>query len=368
MPVHRISVDELLKGGRWVSSRPAKASPTGASLAAVIDARSESEFALDHLPGAINWPSLSDEERHRVGTEYHQISAFDARKQGAVWVARNIARHLEREIGDKTRDWSPLVYCWRGGQRSGALAIVLGQIGFDVHVLDGGYREFRRRVIADLQQAGTGLALRVLCGPTGSGKSRLLGALAAIGEQTIDLEALACHRGSVLGAQPGQAQPSQKSFETQVWSALLACDPIRPVYLESESRMIGRLRVPESLLQAMRAAPCVRIELPTPARVELLMEDYPHYVDDPDALSIRLDSLREVCGHERVQQWQAQLHRGDLRGVVTRLLEEHYDPIYLRSMSRNFSGFARAGVLDLTTPASTSQADTARELARRAEA
>ena len=218
MPLQRITIDEALAGPQGLGR-----------FHAVIDARSPSEFALDHLPGAVNWPSLDDEERRLVGTEYKQVSPFEARKRGAVLVARNIARHLEREAQDLPREWRPLVYCWRGGQRSGALALVMGQVGFDVHVLEGGYREFRRRVVSALETAGTDLDLRLICGKTGSGKSRLLQALAAQGAQVLDLEALAQHRGSVLGSLPGAPQPSQKRFETLLWQQLQAFRRDQPV-------------------------------------------------------------------------------------------------------------------------------------------
>lgn len=335
MALQRITVDEFL-----AATSPRRVDD-------LIDARSESEYALDHLPGALNWPSLNDEERRLVGTEYKQISAFEARKRGAILVSRNIARHLEREIGNKPRDWSPLIYCWRGGQRSGSLALVLSQIGFDVRVLDGGYRAFRRHVLADLESAGEGLALHVLCGTTGSGKSRLLHTLAQAGEQVIDLEALACHRGSVLGDMPEQPQPSQKHFETRLWAALRPLSPRRPVYIESESRLIGRLRVPEGLLVRMRAAPCIRLEMTADARVDGLMQDYRHFVDRPTHLAQRLDSLRDIRGHATIDRWQALLAEGEVRAVVSELLRDHYDPIYLRSMSRNFAHFDNAPTLHL---------------------
>jgi tRNA 2-selenouridine synthase len=234
------------------------------------------------------------------------------------------------------------VYCWRGGQRSGSLALVLSQVGFEVQVLEGGYREFRRRVVGALETAGTDLELRLVCGQTGTGKSRLLQALAAQGAQVLDLEALAEHRGSVLGAHPDAPQPSQKQFETRLWQALQGFDRQRPVFVESESRLIGRLRVPEALLQHMRAAPCLRVDMPMGARVQLLMQDYAHFVRDPALLSARLDSLREVRGHELVGQWQQALQQGRLENTVTSLLSEHYDPIYLKSMGRNFARFDAA--------------------------
>jgi tRNA 2-selenouridine synthase len=318
-----------------------------AGFDAVIDARSESEFAEDHLPGAVNWPSLNDAERHAVGTEYKQVSAFDARKRGAALVARNIAGHIERHVAGLPQSWKPLVYCWRGGQRSGALSTVLGQIGFTVHVLEGGYREFRRAVLRDLQLLPAGLQFRVLCGRTGSAKSRLLQALAAAGGQVLDLEALACHRGSVLGPLPGQPQPSQKAFETAVWQALRALQPGRPVFVESESRTIGRMRVPETLLERLRAAPCIQVQMPLAARVHFLLDDYAHFVNDVQSFCQRLLSLRELRGAAVVERWQVQARAGELPAVVEELLTLHYDPVYTKSMQRNFASFGAAPLLDL---------------------
>jgi tRNA 2-selenouridine synthase len=313
---------------------------------AIIDARSPAEYALDHLPGAVNWPTLDDAQRQQVGTQYKQVSAFDARKQGAAMAARNIAAHVERETAGLPPTWKPLVYCWRGGQRSGSLALVLAQIGWRVTVLDGGYREFRRQVLQALDEQPGRLQLRVLCGRTGSGKSRLLAALQAHGAQVLDLEALACHRGSVLGALP-QGQPTQKAFETALWWALSQLDAARPVFIESESRTIGRLRVPEALLRHMRAAPCVQVQMPATARVQLLMEDYPHFVGDARSLCERLDSLIPVQGHAVVQAWQALAHAGRWHELVQSLLEQHYDPIYERSMARNYAHYGQAPVWHL---------------------
>ncbi|MCC6852092.1 MAG: tRNA 2-selenouridine(34) synthase MnmH [Rubrivivax sp.] len=318
------------------------------SFERIIDARSESEFADDHLPGAVNWPVLTDAERARIGTAYKQVSPFDARKQGAVLVARNIASHIERELHEQGRAWRPLVYCWRGGQRSGALATVLDAIGFRVQVLEGGYRAFRRAVRDELETLPLRLALRVLAGRTGSGKSRLLAALVFAGAQVLDLEALAAHRGSVLGALPGRLQPTQKAFETALWHALRGFDPARPVWVESESRTIGRLRVPEALLARMRAAPCSVVDMAPAARVALLLEDYGHFVRDSESFCERLAALRELRGAAAVARWQALARAGGHAAVVRELLEQHYDPIYLQSMARNFAGFGAAARVPLT--------------------
>lgn len=316
-------------------------------FSAVIDARSESEFALDHLPHAQNWPTLTDAQRHAVGSDYAQVSPFDARKRGAVLAARNIADHVEREAAALPKSWRPLVYCWRGGQRSGALALVLGQIGFEVRVLDGGYQAFRRFVLADLEHLPLDLSLHMVCGKTGSGKTRLLQALHAAGAQVLDLEALACHRGSVLGGLPDQPQPGQKHFEMLVWQALRSFDRTRPVFVESESRTVGRLRVPEALLKQMRAAPGVQIEMPVAGRVELLMQDYAHLAQDAELLCERLQGLREARGAAVVERWQALCRGGQMAAVVGDLLADHYDPIYLRSMARNFAQFERMPMVGL---------------------
>lgn len=308
----------------------------------VIDARSEGEFALDRLPGAVNWPSLNDAERALVGTEYKQVSPFVARKRGAALVARNVAMHIERDVLDKPKDWQPLVYCWRGGQRSGALSLVLSKIGFRVQVLEGGYQSYRRAVMAALEVQPLQFRFRVVCGKTGSGKSRLLAALQAQGAQVLDLEGLANHRGSVLGLVPGSPQPTQKHFDSRLWDAMRQFDPARPVWVESESRKVGELRVPERLIECMRASPCVHLELPTDARVALLMTDYDFFVNDVPTFCARLDALRALRGNEVIDQWQAAATTGRIEGVVRELLLTHYDPVYVQSMQRNFAGFADA--------------------------
>ena len=307
-------------------------------FSAVVDARSESEFALDHIPGALNWPVLNDAERIAVGTEYAQISPFTAKKRGAALVARNIAAHIELEVMSLPKDWKPLVYCWRGGTRSGSLALVLDQIGFRVHVLEGGYREYRRAVIAALEELPARFQYRVVCGTTGSGKSRLLQVLRAQGAQVLDLEALANHRGSVLGLVPGSAQPSQKSFDSQVWDTLRGFDAARPVFVESESKKVGDLRVPLRLVERMRQSPCIRLELPLEARVQLLIEEYDFFVKDTPAFCGRLDALRASRGHEVVDGWQEAARAGRTAEVVQDLLLTHYDPNYIQSMKRNFIG------------------------------
>jgi len=312
---------------------------------AVIDARSQGEYAEDHLPGAVNWPSLDDAERHEVGTLYKQSSPFEARKRGAALVAANIARHIQRDVLDKERDWQPLVYCWRGGKRSGSLALVLGQIGFRVSVVEGGYKAFRAAVLAAVPALAQRLDWRVVCGPTGAGKTRLLHALERAGAQVLDLEGLACHRSSVLGLIPGQPQPAQKAFDTLVWDRLRRFDPARPVFVESESRKVGNVAVPQALIERMRASPCLRLELPDDERVRLLLEDYDFFVRDPALFCQRLAALTELRGQAVVRGWQDAVAAGRIEEVVRELLVRHYDPGYAASIGRNFSRYGEAAVV-----------------------
>ena len=312
----------------------------------IIDVRSEGEFALDHIPGAINCPVLNDEERIRVGTLYKQVNAFEAKKVGAALVSRNIGRHLEELFADKPRDWKPLVYCWRGGNRSGALAHVLAKIGWPAIQLDGGYKAYRNHVSAALAEPPA-LSFQVVCGTTGSGKSRLLQVLAGLGAQVLDLEQLAEHRGSVLGSLPSQPQPSQKMFDSRVWHAVRGFDPARPVFVESESKKVGQLRVPDVLMDAMRASPCIALNLSRANRVRLLMEDYDHFTTDPALLNTQLDCLVQLHGREKIGGWHDKANSGRMPELVDELLGEHYDPAYLRSIDRNFTQYGQARVVNL---------------------
>ena len=333
-----------------------------ADFGAVIDARSEAEFAEDHLPGAQNWPTLNNEERQLVGTVYAQVSPFEARKRGAALAAANIARHIDTQVIDKPKGWQPLVYCWRGGKRSGSLALVLDQIGFRVSVVEGGYKAFRSAVLADLPLQAERLHYQVVCGPTGSGKTRLLHALEQAGAQVLDLEDLACHRSSVLGQVPGQSQPTQKRFDALVWNKLREFDAARAVFIESESKKVGNLAVPESLIAAMRASPCLRLELADQERVGLLLEDYAFFVTEPELFCDRLGALTTLRGKTVVEGWQAQVRAGEVEPVVRELLLKHYDPGYAASIERNFKQFGNAPVIAPRDRSAAAMTDLARGL------
>ncbi len=307
----------------------------------IIDVRSEDEFAEDHIPGAVNLPVLNNEERAHVGTIYKQVSSFDAKKIGAALVSANIARHVQW-LQDRPREWRPLVYCWRGGGRSGALAHVLTQIGWRAGRLDGGYKTYRRAVIDDLQVLPSRLQWRVICGMTGTGKSRLLRALSTHGAQVLDLEALAAHRGSVLGNLPGEPQPPQKLFESSVWHALGAFSADRPVFVESESKKIGNLRVPEKLIDTMWQSACVVIDAAMPVRVALLQEEYAHFLANAELLNAQLDCLRPLHGSAVIDDWQRMGREGAWDRLTEALLVRHYDPAYTRAINSHYPRLPQA--------------------------
>lgn len=303
---------------------------------ALVDARTPAEFALDHIPGAINCPVLDDEERRIVGTLYKEQGAFVARRVGGAMVAANLARHLREAFADKPADWKPLVYCWRGGLRSASMVAWMRLVGWDAQQLGGGYKRWRRHVIDTIEHVCPALRLTVICGATGSAKTRVVHALAARGAQVLDLEGMAAHKGSLLGAVPGVTQPSQKAFETRLASALEAIDLGRSVFIEAESRRIGRVALPTSLLERMRNSPCTEIVAGPAARLQHLLRDYAYLGDDGAALALRLEPLRELHGQETLRRWQAQAREGRLAELFAELTEKHYDPLYARSQGAHY--------------------------------
>jgi tRNA 2-selenouridine synthase len=346
--VHRVSVAEL------------------AEYPDRIDVRSPAEYAHDHAPGAANHPVLDDAERARIGTMYAE-SPFEARKFGAAVVARNIATMLETSFATRPREWRPLVYCWRGGQRSRALTQVLHEVGWRAAQLEGGYRAYRRHVVAELARLPQRFRFMVICGLTGSGKSRLLAALANEGAQTIDLEGIARHRGSLLGELPADPQPSQKWFESQLLDALGTLDPSRLVYVESESRRIGMVQMPDALLLRMRAGRGIHLVTSMERRVALLKQEYAHFIAAPALFSDRLRALTELRGKATIARWNGMAAAGHWDALIAELLETHYDPSYGRSLEQNFPAARDAMTLEASDTTAAGFGALARELRARVE-
>ncbi len=306
----------------------------------IIDVRSPSEFAEDHVPGAINLPVLDDAERAEIGEIYVQVSAFLARKRGAALVARNIARHLETALADKPKPYRPLIYCWRGGMRSGAMATILASIGWRVSVIDGGYRSWRRCVVAGFADDAPPFPVVLIDGQTGSAKTDILLKAAEKGAATLDLEGAAHHRGSIFGGFASDTQPSQKAFETRLWNDLQRLDADGPVLVEAESRMIGRRRVPDRLWRSMQAAAHIEISAPPHARAEYLVRAYADLTADPERLLRAIDRLKEHHARTEIDAWRAMAHDGAFHELAEALMTAHYDPLYARSRKKRSSGAA----------------------------
>ena len=332
----------------------------------IIDVRSPAEFAEDHVTGAISLPVLDNEERARVGTIYKQQSPFLGRKIGAALVFKNAARHIEGPLAQHEGGWRPLVYCWRGGQRSGSFAWMLSQIGWRSEVLDGGYKTFRRLVTSMLYDTPLEYRLIMLGGYTGTAKTDLLARLAARGVQILDLEKLAGHRGSLLG-ETKEGQPSQKMFETRLAMALAQLDPARPVVVEAESSKIGRILLPPSLWAAMCSAPWIDISAPIEARARYLVRAYDDILSDTDRLTEKLNVVRRHRGHAIVDGWMALIAEGDKVGLTRALMQEHYDPSYntsMKSVERKF--MAQISVPDLSARGQEDAADQIAEIVAQA--
>ena len=307
----------------------------------IIDVRTPAEFAEDHIPGAINLPVLSNAERITVGTLYHQ-SPFEGKKLGAALIAKNISTHIQEHLIHHPKEWKPLIYCWRGGKRSGSMTHILRQIGWNAYILDGGYKSYRRTVVQTIAELSPQFNYQVVTGQTGSGKSKLLEALAAQGAQILDLESLANHKGSVLGGIPNSPQPTQKCFESQLIIALKNLDPEKVVFVEAESRKIGALHLPDALLEKIRHSPCLKIEASLPARVEFLQRDYAYFLTDPEELKRTIDFLKELHGKETLQHWKDLIDQRNWETLVQQLLEQHYDALYRRSQHSNYVNYNRA--------------------------
>lgn len=315
----------------------------------VVDVRSPCEFAEDHIPGAINLPVLTDAERVEVGTIYRERGAFPARKVGAAHVSANIARHLGEHFAAKGKDYRPLVYCWRGGQRSASLATVLAQVGWRVTVLRGGYKTYRAHVRRELDALPSLFTFRVIAGATGVGKTQLLHALAARGAQVLDLEGLARHRGSILGG--GDLQPSQKGFDSHLLAALDRLTPDAPVWVEAESNRIGDVYLPPALWAKMQAAEGVEVQLPIEERVRHLLTEYANLVADPDLLKGKLRQLTSRHGPRQIEVWCQQIDAREWDAFVASLLAIHYDPAYAASARRCYPHVTRTMSIAAATPA-----------------
>lgn len=318
------------------------------SVDTIIDVRTPAEFAEDHLPGAINLPVLSDAQRHEVGTIYTRDSPFRARKIGGALVAQNTATHLQGPLADKMGGWQPLIYCWRGGQRSGAFATILSQVGWRVQLLQGGYRSYRRLVVNILYDTPLPHRLILIEGGTGTAKTELLYHLKSSGAQMLDLEGLANHRGSLFGAM-NDPQPAQKMFESRLASKLRSLDPTRLTWVEAESSRVGNCTIPPSIWAAMQASPRVQITAPLTARATYLCSAYRDLTQDNTALRSNIDKLRPYHAASIIKGWHDYAASQNWPTLAGELIAAHYDPRYTKSAENTEITKHRFDLPDLDT-------------------
>ena len=300
----------------------------------IIDVRSPSEFAEDHLPGAINLPVLDDDERAETGTLYKQVSSFIAKRRGAALTTSNISRHLQTTLSDLPEDSTMLIYCWRGGMRSRSMALVLSSIGWDISLVNGGYQTWRRQIVAGLDKSTDPINIILLDGQTGTAKTAILNEMAALGAQTLDLEGMANHRGSAFGAHADTPQPSQKHFEALIWQSLRRFDLTQPVYVEAESSLVGKRRLPSRLWTEMKKAPRIIIEAPTTARADYLVSAYPDLARNSDQLKASINLLCARHSAEQLAEWHQMATSEKFRDLAASLISTHYDTAYDRARTR----------------------------------
>ncbi len=290
-----------------------------------IDVRSEDEYQQDHIPGAINLPILNNEERQETGTLYKQVSPQAAREYALQAVGPKLSS-MVNQIESLTKNGSLIVYCWRGGQRSQAVATVLDLMRIPTKRLRGGYKSYRNLVNLNWQQPFP-FPVVVLHGLTGVGKTRILKELQALEQQVIDLEGLAGNRGSAFGNIGLAPQPTQKTFESRIWYEMQQFTPDRPVIVECESKRVGRLLVPDNLFAAMRGGRHLLAYDSVPNRIEKIIEDYDP-ASQKEEITGAICRLKERLGKEMVASLIDFVQSGQYKPVVEALLVQYYDPLY----------------------------------------
>lgn len=301
----------------------------------IIDVRSPLEYEEDHIIGSINCPVLDDQERIIVGTIYKRESTFKAKIIGSSLTARNIAKHIEEKFINQQGSWQPLVYCWRGGQRSKAFSIILSEVGWRTCQLEGGYKKYRNEVINFLNRIGSKLKIILISGKTGSAKTKILQNIKLQGGQILDLENLANHKGSLLGKIPGLKQPSQKLFESKLYHQIKQLDLRKNVYIEAESSKIGNIHIPKTIWAKMIVSPRIEIEADLELRSSFLLKDYRYMCENPELIKPIIYGLKNRLSKKLINDWLELITKKLWLDLTKSFLENHYDPSYSSNTIKN---------------------------------
>ena len=311
----------------------------------IIDVRSPREFNSDHIPGALNLYVLSDQQHEIVGKTYKN-SPFEAKKLGSSYVLANIRTHLNHVLKDKPKEFHPLFYCSRGGQRSRSFATICAEVGWQCSILEGGYKCYRSQVLSDLETLSNKLKLIIISGRTGTGKTRILEELEKRGENIINLEYLARHRGSLLGSLPGVEQPPQKLFETLLCNTIKSIKFKNPVFIEAESSKIGNVQIPSPLWRAMRISPQILVTSDQSRRADYLLKDYVNLTTNQKGLFALLQLLEKSGLHTVAEKCRIFIAEEDWTSLANMLLQSHYDKKYDRSIK----SLGRKTIMELALP------------------
>ncbi|MDC1087524.1 tRNA 2-selenouridine(34) synthase MnmH [Alphaproteobacteria bacterium] len=301
----------------------------------IIDVRSPLEYEEDHIIGSINCPVLNDQERIIVGTIYKKESTFKAKIIGSSLTARNIAKHIEEKFINQQGSWQPLVYCWRGGQRSKAFSIILSEVGWRTCQLEGGYKKYRNEVINFLNRIGSKLKIILISGKTGSAKTKILQNIKLQGGQILDLENLANHKGSLLGKIPGLKQPSQKLFESKLYHQIKQLDLRKNIYIEAESSKIGNIHIPKTIWAKMIVSPRIEIEADLELRSSFLLKDYRYMCENPELIKPIIYGLKNRLSKKLINDWLELITKKLWLDLTKSFLENHYDPSYSSNTIKN---------------------------------
>lgn len=295
----------------------------------VVDVRSPGEFEQGHIPGAYNVALFDNEERAKIGTAYVQIGRDEAVRIGYEIATPKINFFLSTIKDILSRTPTPhsqlptiLVHCWRGGMRSGKFAHMLTERGFKTHTLVKGYKTYRNFVLESFNRNAD---ILIVGGETGSGKTEILKYIAASGEQVIDLEAIAHHKGSAFGALGEKPQPTYEHFENELFAAFSKLDPSKRIWLEDESRHIGKTQIPAALWQKMKEAPIIRVNVPKKFRIERLLKDYGNF--SKEELKESILKIQQRLGPQHVKHALEELEKGNLHEVADIALT-YYDKAY----------------------------------------
>ncbi len=295
----------------------------------IIDVRTPFEFSEDHIPSAINLPVLDNSERVFIGKKYKQESPFIAKKIGAAIVSENISKHIKNSLLKKPGHWKPLIYCWRGGQRSKAFATVLSEIGWQVTILDGGYKTYRKKIITNLNQIIKSYSFIVLKGKTGTAKTSILNKLEKSKKVgLINLEKLANHKGSLLGNIPNVIQPSQKYFESLIYHKLKEFKCKKNILIESESSKIGEVFLPKELIKKIKNSPFIEIAASIVNRSNFLCKDYEEFLKEKDSFKKFFLHANKKLGYKIVGEWKKLYNDKNWTSLAAKLIREYYDPLY----------------------------------------